>query len=64
MQKLEDELDALLRDIDCTLDSMPGIDKVTAASFVAEIGAIERFANAEKLAGFAGIASVRHGDRR
>lgn len=61
MQKLEGELNVLLRDIGCTLDSMPGIDKVTAASFVAEIGAIERFANSEKLARFAGIAPVRHG---
>lgn len=68
MRKLEDELSVLLDEIGCTLDSMPGIDKVTAACFVAEIGAIERFASAEKLARFAGIAPVRHGtggkDRR
>ncbi|WP_156922302.1 IS110 family transposase [Cohnella thermotolerans] len=61
MRKLENELGVLLGDIGCTLDSMPGIDEVTAACFVAEIGAVERFASAEKLARFAGIAPVRFG---
>jgi len=61
IRKLEDELSVLLDEIGCTLDSIPGIDKVTAACFIAEIGAIERFASAEKLVRFAGIAPVRHG---
>lgn len=40
------------------LDTMYGIDLVTAAYFVAEIGDITRFANANKLARYAGIAPV------
>lgn len=37
---------------------MPEIDLVTAANILAEIGNIERFPNAKKLAKFAGIAPV------
>jgi len=61
MGKLEAELAVLMEGLACTLDSMPGIDLVTAVSFIAEIGPIERFASAEKLARFAGIAPVMHG---
>jgi len=61
MNILEEELGKLLLEIGCTLDSMPGIDKVTASSFVAEIGEIERFEHADKLARFAGIAPVMYG---
>ena len=38
--------------------TMPGIDIVTAAEILSEIGNIERFPNASKLAKFAGIAPV------
>jgi transposase len=61
MGHLETELGFLLKDIGCKLDSMPGIERVAAACFVAEIGAVERFASAEKLARFAGIAPVMYG---
>lgn len=61
MSKLEAELSILLQGIGCTLDSMPGIHQVTAACFIAEIGTIERFPSAEKLARFAGIAPVMYG---
>jgi len=40
------------------LDTMPGIDVVTSASLIAEIGNVKRFPNANKLARFAGIAPV------
>jgi hypothetical protein len=39
----------------------PGIDLVTAAYLVAEIGDVTRFANADKLARFAGVAPVYFG---
>lgn len=61
MEKLEAELSVLLQGIGCTLDSMPGISQVTAACFIAEIGTIERFNSAEKLARFSGIAPVMYG---
>ncbi len=61
MTKLEAELGVLLGIVGCTLDSLPGIDRVTAACFLAEIGDVERFASAEKLARFAGIAPVMYG---
>ncbi len=61
MDMLEAELTVLMKDLVCTLDTMPGIDLVAAASFIAEIGPIERFASAEKLARFAGIAPVVNG---
>ena len=38
--------------------TMPGIDMVTAANMLAEIGKKDRFPNAKKLARFAGIAPV------
>ena len=40
------------------LETMIGIDLVTAAAFVSEIGNIDRFPNADKLAKYAGIAPV------
>ncbi|AMA72259.1 transposase [Aneurinibacillus sp. XH2] len=43
------------------LETMPGIDTVTASAFIAEIGDIHRFTNSDKLARYAGIAPVRMG---
>ncbi|WP_282022939.1 IS110 family transposase [Priestia flexa] len=47
--------------LDFQLDSMPGIDLVTASALIAEIGDVRRFPNANKLARFAGIAPVYFG---
>ncbi len=41
------------------LETMSGISFITASSFIAEIGNIERFPNSDKLAKFAGIAPVK-----
>lgn len=40
------------------LETMIGVDFITAASLIAEIGSINRFSSADKLAKFAGIAPV------
>jgi len=40
------------------LKTIPGIGDVTATSFVAEIGDIERFASPEKLASYAGLTPI------
>jgi transposase len=55
---VEEELTGMMKLLDCKLETMPGIDTVTAAYLVAEIGDVKRFANASKLARFAGIAPV------
>lgn len=59
--KVERELKELMSLLDFQLDSMPGIDLVTASALIAEIGDVRRFPNANKLARFAGIAPVYFG---
>jgi transposase len=58
---VERELIELMSLLDFQLDSMPGIDLVTASALIAEIGDVRRFPNANKLARFAGIAPVYFG---
>jgi transposase len=57
IQEVTDELRKMLKLLDYKLESMPGIETVTAAYLIAEIGDIKRFSNSHKLARFAGIAS-------
>ncbi|WP_240416813.1 IS110 family transposase [Paenibacillus periandrae] len=61
MQAIEGRLSPLVAETGYKLDTMYGVDIVTAASFVAEIGNIGRFSNGDKLANFAGIAPVQYG---
>ncbi|MCM3031750.1 IS110 family transposase [Niallia sp. MER 6] len=61
MKYVEGELKQLMSLLDFQLDSMPGIDLVTASALIAEIGDVRRFPNANKLARFAGIAPVYFG---
>ncbi len=61
MSYVEGELKDLMSLLDFQLDSMPGIDLVTASALIAEIGDVRRFPNANKLARFAGIAPVYFG---
>lgn len=57
--EVEKELSRVVGLLDYKLESMPGIDTVTACSLVSLIGDINRFPNADKLARFAGIAPIR-----
>lgn len=41
------------------LETMPGIDIVTACALVGHIGDIHRFSSADKLANYAGVAPLR-----
>ena len=50
-----DELLASMPDARILL-SMPGLGRVTAATFIAEVGDISRFGSADKLAAYAGLA--------
>ncbi|MDF9845510.1 transposase [Paenibacillus sp. PastH-2] len=58
MRRGEGEIRKLTDQLGFQLESMTGIDLVTAAELVAEIGDIYRFATPDKLARFAGIAPV------
>ncbi|WP_079506430.1 IS110 family transposase [Mesobacillus jeotgali] len=59
--KVERKLKELMSLLDFQLESMPGIELVTASALIAEIGDVRRFPNANKLARFAGIAPVFFG---
>ncbi|PDZ57644.1 IS110 family transposase [Bacillus thuringiensis] len=61
MKYIERELKQLVNLLDYQLETMPGIELVTASALIAEIGDIRRFLNANKLARFAGIAPVYFG---
>ncbi|MFC9775337.1 IS110 family RNA-guided transposase [Paenibacillus chitinolyticus] len=58
IESLEHRIALLLPQTGYRLETMYGIDTVTAANFVAEIGDISRFGSSDKLARFAGIAPV------
>lgn len=61
MKYIERELKQLVNLLDYQLETMPGIEFVTASALIAEIGDVRRFPNANKLARFAGIAPVYFG---
>lgn len=61
MAYVERELKELMSLLDFQLNTMPGIELVTASALIAEIGDVRRFPNANKLARFAGIAPVYFG---
>lgn len=55
---IEDEIEKMVSTFGYKLESIPGVSTITAASLISEIGDIDRFDNANKLAKFAGIAPV------
>jgi len=60
-QENEDIDNELKRLVDLTgykLQTMPGINLITAANIISEIGNIERFPNSDKLAQFCGVCPV------
>jgi len=57
---LEASIGAFLKEFDCTLTSMTGIDTVTAAQILSCIGDIKKFSTPAKLARYAGIAPVTY----
>ncbi|WP_100618168.1 IS110 family transposase [Bacillus cereus] len=61
MKYIERELKRLVNLLDYQLETVPGIELVTASALIAEIGDIRRFPNTNKLARFAGIAPVYFG---
>ncbi len=61
LDRIEKEIGSLLEQLGFQLETMTGIDLVTAAELVAEIGDVHRFATSDKLARFAGIAPIAVG---
>ncbi|KRF27654.1 IS110 family transposase [Paenibacillus sp. Soil787] len=57
----EDEIKPLMDQLGIRLDTLTGVELVTAASFIAEIGDVNRFASSNQLARFAGIAPIEVG---
>jgi hypothetical protein len=58
MEELEKHMKKIIGKLDYKLESLTGIATVTASQIIAEIGDINRFKNADKLARYAGIAPV------
>jgi transposase len=61
LTRIEGEIESLMKQLGYQLETMTGIELVTAAELVAEIGDIHRFATPDKLARFAGIAPIAVG---
>lgn len=61
LKMAEVEIEEMLGKLGYQLESMTGINVVTAAELVSEIGDIHRFATSDKLARFAGIAPIAVG---
>lgn len=64
LEEVNEAIEILLPEFNCTLTTMPGIDRITAANVLSEIGEIPRFPNANKLAKFAGISPVNFSSAR
>jgi transposase len=58
IKEVEQQLQHIVPLTGYQLETMPGIHLITASRIISEIGDIQRFANADKLARFAGIAPV------
>jgi len=57
---IEENMKKLIPQFRYKLESMKGINTVTAAGIIAEIGDISRFPNADALAAYAGISPMRY----
>ena len=51
----------MLKELDYKLETMSGIKTVTASILVAQIGDIDRYKSADKLASFAGVSPIYQG---
>jgi hypothetical protein len=58
IEKIEAEM---LLELNYQLETIPGVNTVTASALVAQIGDINRYKNADKLSSFAGVAPIYHG---
>jgi len=59
LEEIDVELEKLIPITDYKLNTMPGIDLITSAHLISEIGDISRFPDSDKLARFMGLAPVQ-----
>ncbi|MBC6140966.1 IS110 family transposase [Listeria welshimeri] len=59
IKELERTERQMYQELGYQLETMPGIDIVTACALVGHIGDIQRFSNGDKLANYAGVAPLR-----
>lgn len=59
LEEVDKAISDFLPRFECTLNTIPGVNDITVAKLLSEIGDIRRFPNADKLANFAGVAPVR-----
>jgi hypothetical protein len=60
LSAVDEEIENMLEHFDYPLTSIKGIDTLTCAKLIAEIGDINRFKNAKALAKYAGVAPVSY----
>ena len=60
IESIDTILESYIENFDCKLTTMRGIDTVTAANLIAEIGDISKFSTAAKLARYSGVAPVTY----
>ena len=58
LTEVDKMLEQMYKMLGCRLTTITGVNVITAVKILAEIGDIKRFANANKLAQFAGIAPL------
>lgn len=63
LEEVERAIESLLQEFHCTLMTMPGIDVITAANMLSEMGDISRFSSAEKQ-DIPGVLSERSSRRK
>jgi transposase len=60
LNKIDEKLKGLIDSLELQLDTIYGIDFITTAELVSEIGDINRFKNARKLAKYSGVSPVTY----
>ncbi|MCA1032529.1 IS110 family transposase [Bacillus timonensis] len=61
INRVEKKLKKLVKSLGMQLETMTGIDTVTASALISEIGDVHRFSNPNKLARYAGVSPVLFG---
>ena len=57
---IDDEIEKMLQEFNYPLTSIKGVDNLTCAKLIAEIGDIKRFKSAKQLAKYSGVAPVTY----
>lgn len=60
LKEIDEEIEKVLQNFNYPLTSIKGIDNLTCAKLIAEIGDINRFKNAKALAKYSGVAPVTY----